>query len=145
MHGVLDDLDEARKRNFKRNGGELGGVILGRGVRRRDGGAGNADAHPFAEAGVVAQLGGIRTARALDVREPVARFRVDMDFVKRMAFDLVRVDAEDEVAVGGLGIELVLLLAGEVPMRVEPVRVARGEEKFFGAVGFRQLDRKSVV
>ena len=43
------------------------------------------------------------------------------------------------MAVGGLRVQLQLLLARQIPVRVKPVRVARGQEKFLGAVGFGQF------
>ena len=94
---------------------------------------------PTAHRRVVAEFGGVGISRTLDVREPVARFGVDVDFVKRMAFDFAGVNAEDQMAVRRLHVELQLLLARQVPVRVKPVRIARGQKKFFRAVGFGQF------
>jgi hypothetical protein len=98
-HGVLDDLHQFGERKFKRNGGELGVGLGSRGVGRRHRAAGNGDARPFAQRGIVAEFGGVGISGALDMREPVARFGMDVDFVSRMAFDLVRVNAENQMAV----------------------------------------------
>ena len=64
---------------------------------------------------------------------------MNVNFANRMAFNLAGVNAQDEMAVGGLRVELQLLLARQIPMRVKPVRVARGQKKFFGAVSFGQF------
>ena len=42
--------------------------------------------------------------------------------------------------VGGKRVEFFLLLAGEVPAGVEPVRIARGQNKLAGPVGFGKFD-----
>ena len=105
-HGVLDDLHQFGERKFKRNGGEFRVGLRRHGVGRRDGGAGNGDAHPAAQRGVVAEFGDVGISGALDMREPVARFRMDVDFVERMAFDLVGVNPQNEMAVGGLRVQL---------------------------------------
>ena len=70
------------------------------GVGRRHRAARSRDARPFAERGIVAEFGDVGISRALDVREPVARFGMDVDFVSRMAFNLVRVNPQDQMAVG---------------------------------------------
>ena len=57
-----------------------------------------------AERGIIAEFGDVGISRALDVREPVARFGMDVDFVKRMAFNFVRVNPQDEMPVGGQGV-----------------------------------------
>jgi hypothetical protein len=62
------------------------------------------------------------------MREPVARFRVNMDFVGRMAFDFAGVNAEDEMPVSGSRVEFLLLRDGQIPVGVKPVRIARGEK-----------------
>ena len=114
-HGFLDDLHQFGERKFKRDGGEFR-VAFGRGgVGRREGAAGNGDAHPFAQRGIIAQFGGVGIARALDVREPVARFGMDVDFVGGMALDFAGVNAENQMAVGGGGVEFLLLLGGSDP------------------------------
>ncbi len=100
-HGVLDDLHQSGKRKFKRDGGKFGVVFRRDGVRRRDGGAGDGDARPFAERGIIAEFGGVGISGAFDVREPVARFGMDVDFVVGMAFNLAGVNAQDQMAVGG--------------------------------------------
>ncbi len=51
----------------------------------------------------------------------------------------LRVNPHDQMTVGGLRIQLQLLLARQVPVDVKPVGIARGEEKFFGPVGLGQL------
>ena len=55
---------------------------------------------PSAERRIVAEFGGVGVSGALDVREPVARFGMNMDFANRMAFDFAGVNAQDEMAVG---------------------------------------------
>jgi hypothetical protein len=138
-HGGFDDFDQPGKRKFKRDGGELNLAFRGNGVRRRDRGAGNGNARPPAQRRIIAQLGGVGISGALNVREPVARFRMNVNFANRMAFDLAGVNAQDEMAVGGARVELQLLLARQIPMRVKPVRVARGQKKFLCAVGLGQF------
>src|ERR1051325_4653682 len=44
--------------------------------------------------------------------------------------------AHDQVFVGGELVVLELLLAREIPMRVKPVRIARGEEQLSCSVSF---------
>ena len=127
-HGVLDNLHQTRERKFKGNRGELRRIFFRGGVGRRDCAAGNGDAQPFAERGIIAEFGGVGMAGALDVREPMARFGMDVDFVSRMAFNLAGKNAENEVAVGGLDVQDVLLFAGQIPVRVKPVRIARGKK-----------------
>ncbi len=56
-----------------------------------------------------------------------------------MAFQPVRVNPQNEVAVRGLRVQFRLLFARQIPVRVKPVRVARGQGKFLGAVGFGQF------
>jgi hypothetical protein len=80
--GALDDFHQFRERKFKRNRGKLGVGLLRDRIGRRHRAAGNGDAHPFAERGIVAEFGDVGISRALDVREPVARFGMDVDFVK---------------------------------------------------------------
>jgi hypothetical protein len=60
---------------------------------------------------------------------------MNVNFANRMAFDLAGINAQDEMAVGGARVELHLLLARQIPMRIKPVRVAGGQKKFPGAVG----------
>src|ERR1043166_799384 len=48
-------------------------------------------------------------------------------------------DSNYQVAMDRTRVILALLLTGEIPMRVEPVRVARGEREFSCAIGFWQL------
>ena len=138
-HGVLDDLQQPRERIFIRDGGELRRALARDRIRRRDRVARDGDARPFAERGIKPKLRRVGMARQLDVREPVARLRVDVDFVGGMALDFSRKNPQHQMAVGGLGVQLILLLAGQVPVRVKPVRIARGEKQFFGAVTFRQF------
>src|SRR5664280_1594532 len=64
---------------------------------------------------------------------------MNVNFANRMALNLAGVNAEDEMAGGGSRVELQLLLARQIPMRVKPVRVARGQKKFFRAVSFGQF------
>src|SRR6202142_3583319 len=63
---------------------------------------------------------------------------MNVNFANRMALNLAGVNAHDEMAGGGTRVELQLLLARQIPMRVKPVRVARGQKKSFGAVSFGQ-------
>src|ERR1035441_2999838 len=64
---------------------------------------------------------------------------MNVNFANRMALNLAGVNAQDEMAGGGSRVELQLLLARQIPMRVKPVRVARGQKKFFRAVSFGQF------
>ncbi len=92
-HGFLNDLHQFGKGKLKGDGGKIRRALGGGGVRRREGAAGNGHAHPLAQRGIVAQLGGVGIARAFDVREPVPRFGVDMDFVGGVALDFAGVNA----------------------------------------------------
>ncbi len=136
---VFDDFHQPREGKFKRDGGEFLPGFRRHRVGRRDGGGGDGDARPAAHRGVIAQRGGVGIARPLDVREPVARLGMHVNFVERMAFQLVRVNPQNQVAVRGFHIQSGLLLARQIPLRVKPVRVARGQGKFLGAVGLGQF------
>ena len=69
----------------------------------------------------------------------MARFGVDVDFVSGMTFDFSGENPQHQMAVGGFRVQFILLFAGQIPVRVKPVRITRGEKKFFGAVTVRQL------
>ena len=135
----FDDFHQFRERKFKWNRRKLRVFLLRNRIRRRHRAARNGDARPSAQRGIVAKLGDVGISRALDVREPVARFGMDVDFVKRMTFDLLRINPQHKMTVGGLRVQLQLLRLRQIPVRVKPVRVARGEKKFFRAIGFRQF------
>src|SRR5581483_1135558 len=67
---------------------------------------------------------------------------MDMDLSERFALHGAEVDAHDEMTVGGKRVVLALLLAGQVPPGVEPMRIARGQEQSFGAVSLGQFSRR---
>ena len=60
-------------------------------------------------------------------------------FNEGVARDGSNVNAQHQVTVCGALIVVAQLVAGQVPMGVEPVRVPGSEQQFPGAVGFRQF------
>ena len=56
-----------------------------------------------------------------------------------MPFNPAGENAENEMTIGGLGVKRILLFAGQIPVRVKPVRIARGQGEFLGAVSLGQL------
>ena len=64
-----------------------------------------------------------------------------MDLPVRLAAGLVLVDAQHEMFVHRTPVVALELFLGEIPMRIDPVRVARGEEQPLRAVGFGQFLR----
>ena len=104
-HGILDDLHQFGERKFKRDGGVFGVVSSGTASGGVTVELEIGDARPFAERGIIAEFGGVGIAGALDVRKPVARFGMNVNFVKRMAFNFAGIDAQHEMAVGGFAVD----------------------------------------
>ena len=67
--------------------------------------------------------------------KPVPRLGVNMDFGERGLAHSVLVDAKDQMLIGGLGVALAQLVGCEIPMGVEPMRIARDQEQLPCAVG----------
>src|SRR5215211_3347201 len=60
-------------------------------------------------------------------------------FVRRTAADLVFVDAQHQVTVSRLRIVTLELFARQVPMRIQPVRIAGRQKQSARAVSLRQI------
>jgi len=104
-HGRFDDFEQPGKWEFKRmvaNSTSLsvetasGGVTVALETATRIPG----------EALNNSQLGGVGISGALNVREPVARFRMNVDFANRMALNLAGVNAQDEMAAADRALSL---------------------------------------
>ena len=64
--------------------------------------------------------------------------RMNVNFANRMAFNPAGVNPQDEMAVGGSRV-IHLLVVRQIPMRVKPVRIARGQKKPLRAVSLGQF------
>src|SRR5690348_10498208 len=64
---------------------------------------------------------------------------MNMNLFNRLGRKRVEVNAQNQMAIHGEAVVFALLFARKVPMRVKPMRIARGEQKTFGAVGFGQF------
>ncbi len=71
----------------------------------------------------------------------MAGFRAEVDFGDRWHGLPVGTDTQNQVVIGRGRIVTRLLLGGEVPMGIKPMRVARGRAEALSAVGRRQAGR----
>ncbi len=62
-----------------------------------------------------------------------------MDFIARSPWLFGLVHPQDQMAVSGTAVILVQLISRQVPVCVEPVGIAGGEQEAFGPVGFGQF------
>ena len=138
LERALDQGDQFVELHFRRQALKPNRKIVRHGIRRRQRGGRGRNADPLIARTVVAQLGLKLRAAQPDVREPVARFRVDVNLPIRLAAGLVLVDAQHQMAVHGAGVVFLELFTGQIPVRVKPVRVARGEQQPLRAIRFRQ-------
>ncbi len=73
------------------------------------------------------------------MHEPMSGLRLNMQFLDRRPFGCFEVNAQDQVLIARPGIVRALLLARQIPMRIQPVRIARGQQQMLRAVRLRQL------
>ena len=106
-----------------------GGVTAGRG---------GCDRYPLAPGAIVAQLSHVLRFGAVHVNKPMPRFRMHVDFSDRAGPDRAGENPHDEMTVGGKGVVAPLLLRREVPVRIQPVRIARGQQQLPGPIGLGQ-------
>ncbi len=139
VDGFFHERKQFLHRHFDGNDAELRRGIGGYGVRRRERGGGSGDNGPFLGGGIITEFSDVPGIGEIDVNEPMARFGMDVNFGDGLAARRFEVDANDEVAVARVGVVTALLIGGQIPMRVKPMRVARCEQKGFGTVGFGQL------
>ena len=64
-----------------------------------------------------------------DVNKPRTRFRVQSDFLERRATGVPLENAQHQMAIARRLVVRDLLFVRKIPMRVEPVRVARGQQE----------------
>ena len=121
-----------------RNGCEPHGLVVRCCIRGRDCRRGGCDCHPLAPGPIVAELSHVPAIGSLHVNEPMPRFGMDVDFCHRPFPDRAAIDSHHEMVVGRKGVVTPLLLQREVPVRIEPVRVPRGQRQLPGPVSFGQ-------
>src|SRR4051812_1451071 len=66
-----------------------------------------------------------------------------MNLTERLTTDLILVDPDDQVTVGGKAVVFLELIAGQIPMRVQPSRITSSEQETLGPVRFGQFSRFS--
>ena len=102
-------------------------------MRRR-----GSEGFPFAPRSIVAEFSEVVLASLLDMREPVFGFRMNVDFGNTF-FRASRVmNPHDQMTIHGESVVAELFLVRKIPVRVKPVRVARGEKQSPGVVRRRQ-------
>ena len=75
----------------------------------------------------------------LDVGKPMAGFGMDVNFVDRVTFEFMGINAQNQVAVGRTRIASDLLVPGQIPVRVQPVRIAGRQKQLARAIALGQF------
>lgn len=83
---------------------------------------------------IIAEFRAVRRPRALDMNEPMLRFRMHVDFRHRPARNFPGVDSDHEMTMDRARVVASLLFAREVPMGIKPMGITRGEHEFPGSV-----------
>jgi len=73
------------------------------------------------------------------VNKLVAQLRFDEEFGGGLAGERAGLEAQEKTGSGSASAMPALLLGGEVPVGVETVRIAGGQEELLGSVGFGQV------
>jgi len=88
------------------------------------------------------KFGTVSRRRLVDRNVPVARLVTERQGLKRVRVVLLE-NPQEQTAVSTLPAEVGHLLPVEIPVGVEPVRIARREKEMAGAIGIGQFTRCS--
>src|SRR5439155_11093868 len=84
------------------------------------------------------KLGAVSSRSFVDGNVPVARVVTEGQHLKRIRVVLLK-NPQEQPAVSGLAAEVGHLLPVEIPVGIEPMRIACRKKKMTGAVGIRQI------
>src|SRR5208282_2784631 len=95
------------------------------------------DTHPIPSGAIIAKLSHVLRFGMVNMDEPMPRLRMDVDLPDRPLHTRRRTHPYYEMMVLGQCVVVPLLRRREIPMRVQPVRIARGQQQLPGPVSLR--------